>query len=197
MTGWPPGSTLSAGPSPHTHGFAERRAPSSQCCFRWGCLPAGTMTQSPETSAPLGPSSSSPWRAAQRPFVGQQHRQQASLWVTHHVAISFVWLAGSLLEASVRLRGRGQGRRRPLPSGALRGGDGSGTGAPFMWQGGSLHVLKPTPRAPQRRRLAQARPDVRGLVWARITAAAREGRSGPRQAFLSSRSPERTHLYEK
>lgn len=48
--------------------------------------------------------------------MGQQPRHQGCLWVTHYLAISFVWLAGSLLEASMRLRGWGQGRRRPLSS---------------------------------------------------------------------------------
>lgn len=48
--------------------------------------------------------------------MGQQPGQQASLWVTHYLAISFVWLTDSLLEARVWLLGWGRGFRRPLSS---------------------------------------------------------------------------------
>lgn len=48
--------------------------------------------------------------------MGQQPGQQASLWVTHYLAISFVWLADSLLEARVWLLGWGRGFWRPLSS---------------------------------------------------------------------------------
>lgn len=76
------------------------------------------------------------------PVVGQQPRQQASLWVTHYLAISFVWLADSLLEARVWLLGWGRGCWRPLSSVTSPEGDGFGTSMPFMWQWGSQYAMQ-------------------------------------------------------
>nr|KAF6382490.1 hypothetical protein mPipKuh1_008855 [Pipistrellus kuhlii] len=55
--------------------------------------PPPSITQRPTMSASLRPPPGPPGAQHKRPVVGQQPRQQASLWVTHNLAISFVWSA--------------------------------------------------------------------------------------------------------
>lgn len=92
--GWVGGCTLLALPEPLLAGFAVAGA-RSRPCFLWRCPPRlpPSITQRPTMSASLRPPPGPSGAQHKRPVVGQQPRQQASLWVTHNLAISFVWPA--------------------------------------------------------------------------------------------------------
>lgn len=114
------GGTLLALPESLLAGFAVAGARSRPCFLR-RCPPRPpALLSAPQCLPPCALLLVPPGAQHKRPVVGQQRRQQASLWVTHDLAISFVWPADPCWKPACACPAR-VGALAALPSIAPRG----------------------------------------------------------------------------